>query len=142
MKIPTGITNEPQWVNRCCQIRARALELMEGRIRLWDAAVALAKLAQWTRATEDPDLNVFMNFRNAMVGLPVGPEREHWRSEALAREDIKIRAIEGGWRPAALEAAAHLVERYAWSLDRRAELRSLARAGTPVRVKRGPPGAP
>jgi hypothetical protein len=128
MKIPDRILNEAQWVKHCCQIRARAIELLEGKIQLWDAVVALGNLARWTCAKDDPDLKVFQNIRDAMIGLPVGSEREHWKPEALAREDIKIRAIEGGWRSAALEAANHLVGKYAWALDRRTELRRLARA--------------
>lgn len=36
---PDFITNEPKWIKKCRQIRSRALELLEDRIRLWDAGL-------------------------------------------------------------------------------------------------------
>ena len=118
------IRNEPKWIKDCTKIRARALELVDGKISLIDAAFALEKLAIWTHATSDPDLTVFKTLLNELIGLPIGSERSYWAAHALAREDLKINPIIEKWRKRGLDAARRLVDRYAWSLEARAELRA------------------
>jgi hypothetical protein len=59
MKRPEWETNESQWISRCCQIRARAEDLVEGRIGAIEAARVLLPLIFWTRGQDDPDLAVF-----------------------------------------------------------------------------------
>jgi hypothetical protein len=50
MERPQKIRNEAKWIKDCTKIRARALELVEGRISLIDASVALQTLAFATHA--------------------------------------------------------------------------------------------
>jgi hypothetical protein len=45
MQRPETIRNEPKWIKDCTKIRARALALIDGKISLIDAALALQKLA-------------------------------------------------------------------------------------------------
>jgi len=99
------------------------LELVEGKIGLIEAALALEKLAIWTHAQSDPDLALFKRIADELSGLPIGSERSHWAEHALAREDVKIKAVVDKWQRRGLAAASSLVDRYAWSLDARAELR-------------------
>ncbi len=127
MKPPKGITDEPKWIRHCCQIHARAKELREGKISLIEATVALGPLASWTRAESETDFEVFRRLRDALVELPIGRERKHWATAALAREDIKIQTIEDKWRSKAMKAASNLETKYAWSLAARAALRKRAR---------------
>jgi Protein of unknown function (DUF2489) len=123
MKPPKGITDEPKWIRHCCQIHARAKELREGKIGLAEASVALGPLASWTRAESERDFEVFRQLRDELVELPIGPERKLWAADALAREDIKLQAIEDKWRSKAMKAAGNLETKYAWSLAARAALR-------------------
>jgi hypothetical protein len=123
MKPPKGITDEPKWIRHCCQIHARAKELREGKIGLAEASVALGPLASWTRAESERDFEVFRQLRDELVELPIGPERKLWAADALAREDIKLHAIEDKWRSKAMKAAGNLEAKYAWSVAARAALR-------------------
>jgi hypothetical protein len=124
MQRPETLRNEAKWIRDCTKIRARALELLEEKISLIDAALAFHKLAIWTHAQSDPDLSLFSRVNDDLLGLPIGPERAHWATYALDREDLKIKAVVDKWRQPALDAAGRLVERYAWSLEARAALRS------------------
>jgi hypothetical protein len=127
MKPPKGITDEPKWIRHCRQIHARAKELREGKISLAEASVALGPLASWTRAESERDFEVFRRLRDELVELPIGSERKHWAADALAREDIKINAIEEKWRTKAMKAAGNLEAKFAWSLAAHAALRKQAR---------------
>jgi hypothetical protein len=123
MRRPAWVTNEPQWIKHCRQIRARAEDLLAERIGVIAAARAMLPLIFWTRGQDDPDLAVFARIDGESAFLPVGPERMQWAPHALERDDAKIRAIEEKWRDAALTAAQSLIEKYAWSLEARAALR-------------------
>jgi hypothetical protein len=127
MKPPKGITDESKWIRHCCQIHARAKQLLEGKISLIEASIALGPLASWTRAESERDFEVFRRLRDELIGLPIARERKWWAAHALAREDIKIHAIEDKWRGKAMKAAANLEAKYAWSLAARAELRKQTR---------------
>jgi hypothetical protein len=124
MHRPGTLRNEAKWIKDCTKIRARALELVNGKISLIDAAFALHKYAIWTHAESDPDLSLFNRILDDLLGLPIGPERAYWAAHALAREDLKIKAVVDQWQQAAINAATRLVDRYAWSLEARARLRS------------------
>jgi hypothetical protein len=128
MQRPETIRNEPEWIKDCTEIRARALELVDGKINLIDAALALNELAIWTHAQSDPDLSLFSRISGDLMEFPIGSERAYWAAAALAREDLKIKAIVDKWRQPALDAARRLVDRYAWSLEARAALRSAGHA--------------
>jgi hypothetical protein len=89
-----------------------------------DAARALHKLAYWTGLVNDEDLTTFVAIDSETDTLPVGEARQFWSAEALEREDPKIRQAEELYREAALEAAARLVDRFAWAIDARNERRA------------------
>jgi hypothetical protein len=72
----------------------------------------------------------------ALVGLPIGVERATWVPHALAREDVKIKPEEEEWPDRAMQSARNLKERYAWSLEARAELRKQARLDQAKRSER------
>jgi hypothetical protein len=136
MKPPKGITDEAKWIRHCSQIHARAKELREGKISLIEASVALGPLASWTRLESERDFEVFRRLRDELIGLPIGRERKWWAAHALAREDVKIQAIEDKWRSKAMKAAGNLEAKYAWSLAARAELRKQARKAQEKRRNR------
>jgi hypothetical protein len=127
MKPPKGVTDESKWIRHCCQIHARAKDLREGKISLAEASIALGPLASWTRAESEGDFEVFRRLRDELIELPIGRERKRWAAQALAREDVKIHAVEKKWRNKAMKAAGNLEAKYAWSLPARAALRKKAR---------------
>ena len=94
-----------------------------------EASVALGPLASWTRAESERDFEVFRRLRDELIELPIGRERKHWAADALAREDVKIHAIEEKWRTKAMKAAGNLETKFAWSLAARTTLRKQARKG-------------
>jgi hypothetical protein len=124
MQRPDSIRNEPKWIVDCSRIRARAQELIDEKISLIDAALALQKLAVWTHAQTDPDLSVFDWIIADLAGLPIGSERSYWAEHALAREDSRIKVVVDKWQQPALEAARRIVDRYVWTLEARVGLRS------------------
>lgn len=124
MQRPESLRNEAKWIRDCTKIRARALELIEGKLSLIDAALALQTLAIWTHAQSDPDLSLFNRLLGDLLGMPIGSERAHWAAHALVREDLKIQLTVDKWQQPALDAAARLVDRYGWSLKARAALRA------------------
>jgi hypothetical protein len=73
---------------------------------------ALGRLAIWTHAQSDPDLSVFNHVLENHLGLPIGSERSYWAPHALARDDLKIKAVVDKWQQPALDAARRLVDRY------------------------------
>jgi hypothetical protein len=77
VQCPETIKNEPKWIKDCTKIRARALDFIEGKFSLIDAAVALQKLAIWTHAQTDADLALFIRVNDDLLGLPIGVERLH-----------------------------------------------------------------
>jgi hypothetical protein len=102
MDRPESIKNEPKWIKDCTKIRARALDFLEGRRSLPDAAKNLQVLAIWTRAKSDLDLEIFQRIYADLGGLPVGSQREFWAPHALAREDVNIQTVEKRWQDKAL----------------------------------------
>ncbi len=120
LRMPAGIVNAPRWEEQCRKIHARASEHVAGKLTAIQAALALNSLAIQTRAAQDdPDFSVFRRIYGEVMGLPVGGERQHWAQLALAREDVKIRAIEERWKSEALAAALRLVAKYRWALAAR-----------------------
>ncbi|WP_454733619.1 MULTISPECIES: hypothetical protein [Cupriavidus] len=115
IEIPLGITNEDLWRKHCRKIRARALDLLEGRLGVIETARAILPLAHWTRVKNDPDFLLFRAIASETDDLPVGEVRAYWAPDALEREDVRIQVAEKVWNERALAAAAKLVERYHWT---------------------------
>jgi hypothetical protein len=124
MQPPSQIQNVAQWEEHCRKIRARALDLVEGRAGVIVTARALQPLAVWTGLQDDPDLVTFNAICSETDTLPAGPERKQWASHALAREDVKIREAEDLYREIALQAADRLVSRFGWALAARKKRRN------------------
>jgi len=116
MNIPPGITNEELWRKHCRKIRARALDLLEGRLGVIEAARAMLPLACWTKVQGEPEFQLFRAIASETDDLPVGDVRAYWAADALEREDVRIDAAEKLWREQALSAAEKLVERYQWAV--------------------------
>jgi hypothetical protein len=124
VKPPDHVQNVAQWQNYCRKIWARAVDLLEGRLGVIDAARELSRLAYWTDLRSDADLTTFVAIDSETDALPVGNVRQYWSAEALQRKDPEIRHAEQLYRQAALEAAERLTKRFAWALDARNERRA------------------
>ena len=61
----------------------------------------------------DPDFITFLAIDSETDDLPVGQSRSHWAAAALAEKDIEIGRCEELYRSQAVEAATHLVSRFA-----------------------------
>lgn len=105
-------------------IRARALDLIEGRLSVIESARVISKLAYWSGLKNDPDLTTFVAMDSETDTLPVGEVRKYWASHALEREDVEIAKAEEMYRSTALESAQRLVERFEWALESRAARRT------------------
>ena len=122
------IHNIPQWEEHCRTIRARALDLIEGRLGVIEAARVIAKLGYWTSLREDPDVAAFVAIDSETDSLPLGEVRKLWADHALVRLDAEIEKAEGFYRQSALESAARLAERFSWALDARKARRNAGHA--------------
>lgn len=116
IEIPGGITNAERWRKHCRKIRARASDFLEGRLGVIETARAMLPLARWTKVEEEPEFQLFRAIASETNDLPVGEVRAYWAPEALAREDVRIRAAEAQWNGRVRRAAAKLVERYHWTI--------------------------
>jgi hypothetical protein len=114
MQRPETLRNEPKWIKDCTKIRARAVDLIDGKTSLIDAALAPQKLAACTHAQSDPDLLVFNLALGDLLGLPIGSERSFWSPHALARDDLKIKAVVDKWQQPALDAVKRLADPGRW----------------------------
>jgi hypothetical protein len=119
MKIPPGVRNEELWRKHCRKIRARALDLLEGRLGVIETARVMLPLAYWTKVQNEPEFLLFRAIASETDDLPVGDVRAHWAADALEREDVRIEAAEKLWLEQALSAAEKLIERYQWTIARR-----------------------
>ena|ERR1700730_3704075 len=116
IKTPPGITNEALWHKHCRKIRARALDLLEGRLGVIETARAMLPLAFWTKVENEPEFLLFRAIESDTDDLPVGDVRAYWAHDALKREDVRIQAAEKLWSERAFSAAANLAERYQWTV--------------------------
>jgi hypothetical protein len=62
---------------------------------------------------QDPDLSTFIGIDSETDDLPIGDVRQYWAAHALVQKDLEIERCEARYREAALEAASHLVTRFA-----------------------------
>src|SRR5262245_59324645 len=120
MKPPSHIQNVPLWEEHCRMIRARAIDLIDGRLGVIETARAISKLGYWAGVLEDSDIEKFAAINSETDTLVVGDERRLWAQHALEREDIKTAEAEELYRTIALEAAQRIVSRFAWTLEARA----------------------
>ena len=115
MDRPSWVRNEADWLADCAAIAQCALDLIEGRVAVIEAARAMQQLAFKVRDERDPNFTVFLAIYSESDALPVGEERKNWAPSALRGEDSKIESLEERWRERALEAARHLIKKYGTS---------------------------
>jgi len=128
MEPPHHIRNVPQWEEHCRMIRARALDLIAGRMSVVEAARAISKLAHWSGLKDDPDLAIFAAIDSETSTLPLGEVRKYWAPHALEREDVEIAKAEDLYRPIAFESAKKLADRFEWALGARVVRRNSGHA--------------
>ena len=109
-------------------IRARALDLIDGKLSVIESARALSKLTYWTGLVADPDLGTFVAIDSETDTLPMGEVRKYWATSALEREDVEIAKAEDLYRSSAIEAAQRLAERFEWAIEARAARRNSGHA--------------
>ena len=92
-----------------------AQALLDGRIGVVEAARQIeAYRGDRVSLDEfDPDFVTFLAIESQTDHLPVGEDRRHWAADALALKNLEIARCEELHRPEALEAASHLVARFA-----------------------------
>jgi hypothetical protein len=78
------------------------------------AASLLASLEPF----EKLDFPVFAEFRNAVLGLPIGTDRLHWDREALRERDIRLEKIIRDFRDRVFDACYAIIERYGNSSEK------------------------
>jgi len=123
---PDYIRNIAKWEEDCRRIHARAVDLIEGRLGVIEAAEILSGLAHWTGQETDPDLLTFKRISKATV-LPIGADRSLCSAEMSERLDAEIARLEKQFRASALAAAESLARRYEWALEARKERRRRGR---------------
>ena len=128
MHFPAHISNVPQWEEHCRMIRARALDVIEGKLGVIEAARTLSKLAYWAGLREDADLLTFEAIDSETDTLPLGDVRKLWAEHALLGQDVEIARAEEMYKATAVEAASRLVERFAWTLEARKARRDAGHA--------------
>ena len=94
---------------------AIARELLARRLGVIDAARQIDALRGDRVGLDefDPDFVTFLAIESETEDLPVGETRRHWAADALAQKDLEITRCADLYRAQALEAASHLVARFA-----------------------------
>jgi hypothetical protein len=97
------------------KVVAIARELIAGRIDVIEAARQIDAFRGDRVGLDefDPDFLTFLAIESETDDLPVGENRSHWAPEILAEKDREIARCEELYRAQALEAASHLVARFA-----------------------------
>jgi len=94
------------------RVRSELLELVTrflgGKATVIETARAVVRYSTLPESELQPFLNVFVGIDSETDALPVGVQRQHWSSEALSREDVKIAQAESRWSEAAHVAAASI----------------------------------
>jgi hypothetical protein len=87
-------------------VLAGTVELLEGT-RLLTGLLARLGL-DW----DDPEYHAFAVIASGTDALPIGPERQLWATEALARHEPDLERARTWATPIALPACQHLVSRF------------------------------
>jgi hypothetical protein len=91
-----------------------AQDILDGGIGVIEASRLLSPLRFGVGGDEwDPDFLTFVGIDSETDDLPIGPTRQHWAPDALAKKDAEIARCEALYREPAREAASHLVARFA-----------------------------
>jgi hypothetical protein len=94
---------------------AIAQQLLAGRIGVIEAARQIAPFRGDRVGLDefDPDFVIFVVIESETDDLPVGETRSYWDADALTEKDLEIARCDELYRAQALEAASHLVARFA-----------------------------
>jgi hypothetical protein len=97
--------------------RKRATELaravLAGELGLIEAAPGLVSALQGLRLTmEDPTYSAFVLIWSETETLPIGPQREHWAPDALARLEPRVAHAREWAKRFGLPACQQVIERF------------------------------
>jgi len=92
--------------------RQVAERILNGSLALSLGARAMVTLQSVGSRDGDLALSLFNEISRATVAIPLGPERQHWGSELLAKKDAELRRIESDYRALALSACREIVSTF------------------------------
>jgi hypothetical protein len=68
-----------------------AVQILDGSLDVLEAAIEMHKLRWWVDVDEDdPDFAAFTLVESEIDALPVGPQRQYWSEDALARKEPEL----------------------------------------------------
>ena len=95
-----------------------AQAILDGRIELVEGARRLSRLAlEFAPKPLEPDFSIFLLLEDRTEALPIGPVRQYWAPEALARKDQELEKIVGPFRDDVLAACRRLAARFSAPSD-------------------------
>jgi hypothetical protein len=96
------------------QAASIAAEVLAGRVSAVIGAVDLTRLRPSLEVSDDdPEFETFMVIDSECDGLPIGPVRQYWSVEALARKAPDVARAEQWAMETGREAFQRVVERFA-----------------------------
>jgi Protein of unknown function (DUF2489) len=101
-----------QEVARKKQLVSAAKALLSLQVGISVGCLRVSKVLYWLGFQDQLPYQVFKQFNQATVGLPVGNERLLWSHSALLEQDEKLSKIENEFRPKLLQACVAIIERY------------------------------
>jgi hypothetical protein len=91
-----------------------AAAVLAGRVSAVTGAVDLTKLRPMLDVPDDdPEFETFMVIDSECDGLPIGPVRQYWSEEALARKAPDVLRAEQWAMETGRDAFQNIVERFA-----------------------------
>jgi hypothetical protein len=91
-----------------------AAAVLAGRLSPVLGAIDLTRLRSSVNVPDDdPDFETFMLIDSECDGLPIGPVRQYWSSEALTRKELEVASAERWAMDTGAEAFGNVVVRFA-----------------------------
>lgn len=101
-----------QEVARKKQLVSAAKALLSLQVGISVGCVRISKVLYWLGFQDHLPCQVFKQFNQATLGLPIGNERLLWSHSALLEQDQKLAKIEGEFRPKLFNACIAIIDRY------------------------------
>ena len=101
-----------QEVARKKRLVSAAKALLSLQVGVSIGCVRISKVLYWLGYQDRLPYQVFRQFNQATVGLPIGNERLLWSYPALLEQDEKLAKIEGEFRPKVLRACVAIIAQY------------------------------
>jgi len=107
------VTNEQHVASVRKRVVAVALGMLSGEIAFIEGAAELAALRHEAAVEDnDPDFTAFVAIESETDSLPIGPSRNRWSNEALARHQPEIDAATAWAKQVGTAACQSLVRRF------------------------------